>query len=501
MTGRLTGRPRLLNRSELTHRAADDSVRPLDPEPSYYGRPTLMQNVNSGVASADAGREKAPARLRRVLGFWDLVLFGIICVTPIAPLPPFGIAEKLSGGHAALTIFAAMLAMLITAISYGRMAGLYPDAGSAYTYVSRGLHPHAGFVAGWATFLDYMIIPLANVIYCAATMYRLAPQIGYGAWAAIFAGLTTWLNLRGIRAGARANRGLMAFMMAVLVAFVFLALRYLVGAAGWQGLFSTAPFYNPATFDFNRVRMATSFAALTYIGFDAVTTLSEEVSNPRRTVPLATVVVCLFTGVVGGGFVYLAHLVWPDYATFPHIDTAFLDVTWRVGGTVLFHLMGAVVIMAQFGSALTGQVGAARLLFGMGRQGVLPRVFFGHLSRRRQEPSYNVILVGVLALGGAMVFDFERAAEVLNFGAFLAFMGVNLAVIRRFHFDRARRRNVVMDLLLPGAGFLFCLAIWLSLPAPAKRIGGLWLAAGLIYHLIATRGFRRLPPTVEIPDA
>jgi amino acid transporter len=461
-----------------------------------------MKDSGTGVSPAERESGKGPIRLRRVLTFWDLVLFGIICVTPIAPLPPFGIAEKLSDGHATLTVFIAMFAMLVTAVSYGRMAGLYPEAGSAYTYVSRGLNPHVGFLAGWATFLDYLIIPVANVIYCAATMYRLAPQVPYAAWALVFAALATWLNLRGVRTGARVNQSLMALMVAVLVVFVTLAVRYLLNLAGWGALFSTTPFFNPATFDFNKVRTATSFAALTYIGFDAVTTLSEEVKDPRRTVPRATVVVCLFTGIVGGGLVYLTHLVWPDYRTFSHIDTAFLDVTRRVGGLALFEAMGVVIILAQFGSALTGQAGAARLLFGMGRKNALPQGFFGHVDPRRQVPTFNVLLVGCLALGGAMIFDFEQAAEVLNFGAFLAFMGVNLAVIRKFYLEPERqRRRLVSGLLLPLSGFLFCFAIWISLPGPAKRIGWTWLALGFAYHVLATRGFRRPPPEIDLSDA
>lgn len=453
------------------------------------------------VESRSGGREQpgvVAQPLRRVLNFWDLVLFGIICVTPIAPLPPFGIAERLSGGHATLTIFIAMLAMLVTATSYGRMAGLYPNAGSAYTYVSRGLNQHLGFLAGWATFLDYLVIPMANVIYCAATMHRISPQVSYAIWALLFAGISTGLNLRGIRTGARVNQGLLAVMISVLVVFVVLAVRYLFGLSGWSALFSTEPFYHAQSFNFARIRTATSFAALTYIGFDAVTTLSEEVKNPRRTVPVATIAVCLFTGIVGGALVYLSHLVWPDYKTFPSIDTAFLDVTQRVGGIALFEGMAAVIIMAQFGSALTGQAGAARLLFGMGRENVLPRAFFGHLDARRQQPAYNVVLIGLLAVCGALIFDFEQAAEVLNFGAFLAFMGVNLAVIKKFFFDRIRGvRNVVIDVLVPLLGFGFCFTIWASLPVPAKRVGLVWIAVGFVYHAIATRGFRRPPPSLS----
>ena len=443
--------------------------------------------------------ETAPAGLKRVLTLWDLVFFGIICVTPIAPIPLFGVAQKLSNGHATTTILIAMVAMLITAVSYGRMAAVYPAAGSAYTYVGRGLNAHLGFLAGWAMFLDYLIIPTVNTIYCAVTVHRLVPDVPYVAWAALFAGAATWLNLRGIRTGSRTNKVLLAFMSVVLVAFAVSAIRYLLGLGGWMALFSVRPIYNPATFHPGAIATATSFAALTYIGFDSVTTLAEEVDNPRRSVPLATVLVCLFTGVVGAAVVYLGQLVWPDYTNFPNLETAFMDVTQRTGGILLFNFMAAVLIVAQFGSGLTGQAGAARLLFGMGRENVLPRKFFARIDERG-EPAWNILLIGVLSFAGALLFDFEGAAEVLNFGAFLAFMGVNLAVCRQFYFSVRGNRRLIRDLVLPVLGFLFCLGIWVSLPRPARIIGGCWLAAGFLYDAVATRGFRRQPTPIDFAE-
>ncbi len=437
-------------------------------------------------------------KLKRVLTVWDLIFFGIVCVTPIAPIPLFGIAQKLSNGHATTTILIAMAAMLITAVSYGRMAGLYPAAGSAYTYVGRGLNPHLGFLAGWAMFLDYLIIPTVNTIYCAVTVHRLLPEVPYWTWAALFAAAATALNLLGIRTGSRSNKILLAFMSAVLIWFTVLAVRYVL-AGGFGALFSLKPLYDPATFQFSAIATATSFAALTYIGFDSVTTLAEEVENPRRNVPIATVTVCLFTGIVGAAVIYLAQLVWPEHSNFPNVETAFMDVTRRVGGSILFGAMGAVLIVAQFSSGLTGQAGAARLLFGMGREEVLPKRPFGTLDRRG-EPVWNVAIIGVLSFGGALLFDFEGAAEVLNFGAFLAFMGVNLAVCRQFYLLSANRR-VVRDLALPIMGFLFCLAIWLSLPRPAKWIGSCWLAAGLVYDAIVTRGFQRQPAALDFTES
>ncbi|MBL8238298.1 MAG: APC family permease [Bryobacterales bacterium] len=414
--------------------------------------------------------------LRRVLGLWDLVLYGIVLVQPIAPVPLFGIAQQLSAGHAVTTIVFAMFAMALTAVSYGRMAAAYPSAGSAYTYVSRGLHPSLGFLTGWAMFLDYLLVPLICTIYGAITLTRIVPGVPYAAWVVIFALSMTALNLRGIQFTARASWVLMLVTTGVISAFIFLAVRYL----GAGGLVSSVPFHDPATFKLGTVLTATSVAALTYGGFDGVTTLAEEVENPRRNVMLAAVGVVLFTGLFGGLQIYLAQLVWPDYRTFGNLETAFLDVSRKVGGEWMFQSLAVVLIVASFGSALTAQAGVSRLLYSMGRARALP-AFFAHLDARTASPVWNIAMVGVMAAAGAMVLNYERSAELINFGAFLAFMGVNAAVMRR------RDLGWLSGKVLPAAGFLFCLSIWLNLSRPAMWMGGAWFLAGLVFHLVQRR--------------
>lgn len=419
-------------------------------------------------------------------------------VTPIAPVGVFGVASKISRGHTATTILLAMVAMALTAVSYGRMAAVYPAAGSAYTYVSRGLNVHLGFLAGWAMVLDYLLIPVINTAYVALTIQRLAPSVPYWVWTALVASLITALNLRGIRATARANLGLLALMSIVIGVFLVLAVRYLLRGAG---LISFQPFYNPATFDFRAVSTATSLAALTYIGFDGVTTLAEEVENPKRNVLLATVLTCLIIGLLSTLEVYLAQRAWPDYQSFTNPETAFLDVTNRIGGWLLFQAMAIVLIVSCFGSGLTGQVGAARLLFGMGRDGVLPRTVFAYLNPKTSNPTYSIGLTGLLAFSGATLMSWERAVELLNFGAFLSFMGVNAAVIRAYCFRKTGgRRNWLVDGALPALGFLFCLWIFLNLRTPAKIAGALWLLAGIIYDAVKTRGFRTAPAQVRFDE-
>jgi putrescine importer len=456
----------------------------------------------SGQANGSAG---AP-RLRRVLTLWDLIFYGIILIQPIAPIPLFGVVQEKSHGYIVDTILIAMFAMMITAFSYGRMAALYPSAGSAYTYVGRGINLHLGFLVGWAMILDYLLQPLLNAVWVAETIHGWVHWIPTYAMMALFMGVVTILNLRGIRASAVANKLLLGLMSVVIAVFVLMAVRYLFNLHQWDGIFSTLPFYDPNTFDFHLIRAAVPLAALTYIGFDGVTTLAEDVVNPKRNVLLATVLVCLFTGIFSSIEVYLGQRVWPTYH-FENITGAFMDVCMRVGGRWLFLGMTAVTILAGTGSALTGGLGAARLLFGMGRDNVLPRKIFGHLHAKRNTPNYNIWIVSILALAGGIIISlnghgYENAAELLNFGAFIAFMGVNFATFWQFGIKRAtgRKVNVLGDILLPLFGFVFCGWIWLNLNIVSKTVGGIWFLIGALYLGAKTNWFRDKPVVIDFTE-
>jgi amino acid transporter len=449
---------------------------------------------------ADATESQA-APARRLLTLWDLVFFGIILVQPVAPLSLFGIAQQLSDGHTATIILVAMFAMCITAVSYGRMAALYPSAGSAYTYVGKGLNPQLGFLTGWAMFLDYLLQPLVSTVWISTAIHdAYVPQIPFAVWAAIVSAAIVLLNLGGVRSSARTNKGLLFVMLAVAGCFIVLAARFLYVTAGWHGVWSSKPFYDPATFNLQRIVQATSFAVVTYVGFDGVTTLTEDVVNPRRNVLLASVLVCLFTGLFGCLLVYLGQLVWPDWHTFGSLETAFMEVCGRVGGPALFNAMGLVLTLAYFGSGLAGELGAAKLLLGMGRDNALPRGFFGHLRPGTSTPTYNIIAIGLLGFVGAEVLHstgnaLEHANEMINFGAFLAFMGVNLATFWQFAVvrRRIRRPSVLADMVCPLGGFAFCSIIWWNLNPLAKTAGAIWFAIGLLYMAATTRGFRSTP--------
>jgi putrescine importer len=456
-----------------------------------------------------AAPTSAPPRLRRTLTLWDLIFYGIVLIQPIAPVPLYGVAQKLSDGHFVTIILIALFAMLITAVSYGRMGALYPTAGSAYTYVGKGLNPHLGFLAGWAMILDYLLQPLINTVWISTALHaRYVPQVPFVVWALLIAGIMTVLNLIGVKASATANKVLLAIMSVVVVAFIVLALKFLYGGQGWAGLFSLQPIYDPKTFDSHKILTATSFAALTYIGFDGVTTLAEDVENPKRNVLLAVVLTCIFAGVCSGVEAYLGARVWPDWQSFPNLETAFMDICSRVGGKLLFNSMGFILIVAAFGSGLTGTLGAARLLFGMGRDNVLPKKFFGKLKPGTSTPTNNILLIGGLAFLGAVLLNYigsayEHAGELLNFGAFLAFMGVNFACFWQFSViskKTGEKRKLLRDAILPLLGFAFCALIWFNLNVIAKTVGGIWFAIGILYVGSKTNWFRSKPVMIDFSD-
>jgi putrescine importer len=443
------------------------------------------------VQTTTAVQATETPHLKRVLSLWDLVYYGIILTSPIAAVPLFGEAQVLSHGHAVTTLLLAMVAMSVTAISFGRMANVYPASGSVYSYISRTLNPHVGFILGWAMFLEYLFQPIQNTLYAVLTIHRLVPQIPFAVLSAAIVAFITVLATRGIKFNARTNEILLGFMMLVTVGFLVQAFRHIVLHQSFGALFSAQPAYNPATFNLRALAAGTSFAALVFIGFDGVSILAEEVKNPKRNVMLAAVLVCVFTGLFSGLQVYLAQRVWPDYTNLVNHETAFMDVARIVGGPILFALYGVVLLVSSLACGLAGHIGAARLLYSMGRDDVIPRRIFGHLSLKGGNPVYNEWIVGVVAYVAVLTVPWERSAEIVTFGALLAFTAVNFAALMHFWFlpDVNREKHFFADAFVPGFGCVFCLGLLLGLHPWTKYAGFAWLVIGLVYAAYRTRFF------------
>src|SRR5678815_2093097 len=485
-----------------------------------------FSSPRSGMSTPSTNVTTSAPRLRRTLTLSDLILYGIIVIQPVAPMFVFGVLSDRGRGHVVTTLLIAMVAMLFTAFSYGRMARAYPSAGSAFAYVGQEINPALGYVTGWSMVMDYMLNPMICIVWCSQQAHVFAPGVPYWTWALFFGAVFTFLNIQGIKTSARVNTLLAAGMGAVVAIFFMAAARYIFGHTHDGADYFTRPFYDPQMWDLKSVLAATSIAVLSYIGFDGISTLSEEAENPRRNILLATVLTCFVIGVLSALEVYAAQLIWPASQPFPNSDTAFTYVAGRAWAP-LFAIVGFTLLVANFGSGMGAQIGAARLLYGMGRSKALPQSFFGVVDPKRHVPRNNVVFVGVVALAGALLvsiglFSYGLGAEMLNFGALIAFMGVNLAAFVRYHMREGGKSPILpcaLTLLViaigvwpgsnmtayavagvcllilaliapPLAGFTICFFLWKNLSWKAWIVGGIWMLVGIAFGAWKTRGFR-----------
>jgi putrescine importer len=401
----------------------------------------------------------------------------------------FGVLSMRGHGHVVTAILIAMVAMLFTGISYGRMARAYPSAGSAFTYVAQEINPAVGYVTGWSMVMDYMLNPLICTIWCAQQAHEFAPALPTWGWKIFFATVFTLLNIQGIKTSARVNTAMAVGMSLVIVVVFVTTVRYILGTPHTADpLYYTRPFYDPATFSWGTLFGCTSVAVLTYIGFDGISTLSEEAENPRRNIMLATVLTCVVIGLLSAAEVYVAQLVWPASQPFPNEDTAYVFAAARTWAP-MFGILGVTLIVANFGSGLGAHIGAARLLFGMGRSDALPKSFFGFIDEKHRVPRNNVVFVGVIALLGSFLLTYDLGVNMLNFGALIAFMGVNAAAFLRYYWRAPEKK--LGHLIPPILGFIICLLLWLNLSHPAMKLGAIWMSVGIAFGVWRTKGFTK----------
>ena len=434
--------------------------------------------------------DNGPLGLKRSLRFRDLVLYGIILIQPTAPMPVFGVIYQESRGHVVTAILLALVAMLLTSISYGRMAQAYPHGGSAFLYVGKEIHSSLGYITGWCLVMDYVLNPLICTIWCSRAAMNFLPGIPYFVFAIFFAVFFTLLNCNGVETSARINAGMAAALGVVIVLILIASGNWILHLAHPTTAFFLRPFFDPTTFNFNGLMRGTSIAVLTYIGFDGISTLTDEAKDPSRNVPRAIILTCIITGILASIEVYVAQLAWPRGMAFPEIDTAYVYVTGYIGGHILFVIVNASLLLATMGSGMASQLGAARLLYAMGQDGALPGRFFATVHPRNRIPLNNVLLVGAISLGGALIFSYQLGTELLNYGALLAFMGVNLSSIVRGW--RQGRWSEWLPMSLSLGGMLTCGFLWLNLGPLAKLVGTTWAVIGILLW-IARRRFTRLP--------
>ncbi len=467
-----------------------------------------MVNIAETIAGTSASSAKVsttgqqpsqqPAQLRRVLGLPSLVLFGLVYMVPLTVFTTYGIVTQVSGGRLPLAYIVTLCAMLFTARSYGLMSKAFPYAGSAYTYTQRTFGPGIGFLAGWALLLDYLFLPMIN--YLVIGIYLNAAFPAVASWVFILAAIAavTVLNIVGIVSVARTNLVIIAVQSIFIVVFVSLALSSVSGTT--LDLF--APFAGDGSEPgIGPVAAGAAILCLSFLGFDSVSTLAEETKNPAKTMPRAITVITLLAGVLFVGLSYVSYLAFPGH-NFTDVDSAALDVMARTGGQFLVTFFTAAYVAGAAGSALASQASVARILFAMGRDGVLPRRVFGVLSERFKTPVTAVLIVSVISLL-AIVIDLTMLSEMISFGALVAFSAVNLAVIKHYFVGEKHRAgwDVLRFLVLPLIGLGLTVWLWTSLSPRTIIIGVIWLAVGIAYLAFVTKMFRRSTPMLDLAES
>jgi len=428
------------------------------------------------------------ATLQKQLHLRAVLLFGLAYMTPIIVLGIFGVIAVKSNGASAGSYLLATVAMLFTALSYGLMAKHFPVAGSAYTYVRKSLDSRLGFVVGWAILLDYLFLPLVIWLIGGAYLQGQFPGVPFWVWIVAYIVLTSALNVIGLKVADRTNFVLMAVQLLILLFFVILSITHLV--SGSQSLVSVTPFVGGG--GFSAIAAGAAVAAYSFLGFDAISTLTEETYDAERTIPKAIVLVAFIGGAIFIVVTYFVTLVSPG-GTFDNADSLAADIAKTIGGSLFGAVFLTGLIVGQFTSGLAAQAAVARLLYAMGRDNVLPRRLFGWVSERFHTPVFNIALAGIIGLT-AIFLDVATSTSFINVGAFTAFTLVNLSVIGYFLRHRGDRLSPWRYILLPVIGAIIDIYLLTQLDSKALILGLSWLGIGIVYLLVLTRGLTREPP-------
>jgi putrescine importer len=443
-------------------------------------------------APVDAQTE---GHLKRALGVPSLVLFGMVYMVPLTVFTTYGIVTQLTGGRLSVAYLVTLAAMVFTARSYARMSAAYPVAGSTYAYTQRTFGAPVGFLAGWSLLLDYLFLPMLNYLVIGIYMTAAIPAVPPWVWILVSIVVVTVLNIIGIVSVARANFLLLALQVVFIVVFVVMAL-VTINKVGNVNLM--APFTGDGTVGgASPIFAGAAILCLSFLGFDAVSTMSEEAKDPTRTVPKAIMIATVVCGLIFFGLSYVSQLVFPSNQ-FADVDSGSLDVMTTAGGQFLNTFFTAAYIAGCIGSALTSQASVARILYAMGRDGIMPRKVFGHVSLRYATPTFAILVVSVISLA-ALFIDLGFLASIVSFGALVAFSAVNLTVIKHYFVDEGDK-NVFNNLILPAIGFVLTAWLWTSLSWLTLEVGLIWLALGFVWLLVVTRGFQRPTPVLDMEE-
>lgn len=435
---------------------------------------------------------------KRTLKLRHLTILGVAYMTPMIVYGIYGVIAATSYGQPAGAFTIGAIAMFFTAYSYCHMVKAFPVAGSSYTFAGKGINPKIGFMTGWMILLDYVFIPMAIWLIGSSYFVAAIPSVPRWAWVIMFIVVTSLLNIVGVKIGANVNIFLVTIQIMIILAFVVFSIKAVMAGIG-GGTLTIAPFFNPEV-PFNHVVAGAAISCYCYLGFDAITTFVEEAVEPEKNIPRAimlTLLICGAAFAIASFFTALAH---PSY-DFANVDNASYEIAKVIAPPIFATILLIGVIIAQFASGVSAQAAGSRLMYAMGRDGVLPKRIFGVLNARFNTPVRSILVIGAIALLATRL-DVTTSTSFINFGAFVAYIFVNIAVISHY-FIRKKERGfvaVIKYLIFPAIGASLVFILLTHLDKAAVILGCSWSVIGFIILLKLTNMFKKEPPEMSIDE-
>jgi putrescine importer len=418
------------------------------------------------------------------MSLWQVVILGVAYMTPMVVFDTFGIVSGITDGRVPLAYIFALVAMLLTAFSYARFSRKTEKPGSAYTYTAESCGAKAGFFVGWCSLLDYILLPLVNALLAGIYLEAVIPSVPYWMWVMLFAGLVTLINCFRINFLANLSLVFVVAPLLLMALFIYLVIRGVGEGQGYGHVLTLAPLFNGDSSILPLIAGA-SILCFSFLGFDAVTTMSHETRDPKRTIPRAVMLTTLAGGIIFLTASWFIQLYFPSNVRFNNPDEALPEIVLYVGGALFQSVFLCAQIMNTFASGLATHASASRLIHIMGKDGIFHKETFGQVHSKLGTPLYAVLLVGLISLT-AIALDLATVVSMISFGALIAFTAVNFSVFVKFYVRDQQRhgmKNIFLNLILPfiSVGVIMCL--WFNLERSALLFGCGWLSVGIVIFL------------------
>lgn len=446
--------------------------------------------------------ETAETSLKRTLSLPLLIMFGLAYLAPTVVFNYYGMFTVMTGGMYTLAFAITTVVMFFTAYSYTQMVKAYPVAGSAYTYVNKSVNPYLGFLTGWVMLIDYLLLPMICYLLLGVYINEYFPILPVWAIVIAVAILGAIINIVGMKMASIIDTIIITAQIGFTFLLIVVIAKYVLGGGGAGHLVVPEAIYNPGTFDLSVIMTAVAVLCVSFVGFDAVTTMVEETKNPEKVMGPAIMGVAIGAGVLFSITAYFTQIAWPNaYAEIQDMDAGIFELFPQINKNWLGDIFFITDNLASFICAMAGMAAVSRILYGMGRDNILPKKFFGKLSPKFQTPVNNILLTTLIAMTALFYQDnLFGAASLVSFGAVTGFFMVNLSVIFHYYIKQKRRggRNVVKFLIMPCIGMATLLVVFVNIETSAKILGLSWLAVGILYLAFKTKGFKKLPPEMDL---